>query len=108
MKPRHRRPRADTPAPAPPTVPDLVAAPELAAVILLEHALAVVRDALVAEHLTLLDDLRRPRDEGAVVALAHLICQREAALRETLRRYRRAVRDAAAPTPDESSDDDLF
>jgi hypothetical protein len=86
-------------------VPDLIDAPELAAILLLEHALAIARDALVAEHLTLIDDLQSPRDEGAVVALAQVICQRGGALRETLHRYRRAVRDAAAQTPDDSSDD---
>ncbi len=52
------RPRAKkTAAPAtlpPPTVFDLVDAPELAAVILLEHALGVVIDALLAEHPTVL------------------------------------------------------
>ena len=96
------------PAPPPPTVPDLVVAPELAAVILLEHALAVVRDALLAEHPTLIDDFPRPREHGAVFGLAHRICLQQAALRETLRRYRRAVRVAAAPPPQRDSDDELF
>lgn len=89
------------PTPAPPTVPDLVLAPELAAVILLEHALDVLRDALLAEHLSLVDDFRRPRDDGPVVFLANTICLRALALRDTLRRYRRAVHDAAtSPAPD--------
>lgn len=92
------------PAPAPPTVPDLVLAPELAAVILLEHALDVTRDALIAEHLTLIDDLRRPRDDGPVVFLANTICVRAVALRDSLQRYRRAVRDAAtSPAPDDDT-----
>lgn len=90
------------PTPAPPTVPDLVRAPELAAIILLEHALDVATDALVAEIPTLIDDFHRPREQGQVVALAHTICRRAAALVDILRRYRRAVRDAAvAPPPDD-------
>jgi hypothetical protein len=93
-----------SPTPAPPTVPDLVLAPELAAVILLEHALDVLRDALLAEHLTLIDDLRRPRDDGTVVFLANTICLRALALRDTLRRYRRAVRDA---TTSPAQDNDI-
>jgi len=92
------------PTPAPPTVPDLVLAPELAAVILLEHALDIARDALLAEHLTLIDDFRRPRDDGPVVFLANTICLRAIALRDTLRRYRCAVRDAATP---HAPDDDI-
>jgi len=47
----------------------------------------------------LIDDFHRPRAQGHVVFLAHLICKREAALRHTLRRYRRAVRDALTPAP---------
>jgi hypothetical protein len=92
---------------APPTVPDLVVAPELAAIILLEHALDVAASALVAEHMTLIDDFRRPREQGPVVSLAHTICLRAAALRDTLVRYRRAVRDAAASAADNASDDDI-
>jgi len=105
---RRRRPRADTPPPPPPTVPDLTRAPELAAIILLEHALEVASAALLAEHQTLIDDYHLIRDQGAVVVLAHLICRREAALRETLRRYRRAVRDTVTPLPKEAPDDPLF
>jgi hypothetical protein len=93
-----------TATPAPPTVPDLVVAPELATVILLEHALDVLRDALLAEHLTLIDDLRTPRDDGPVVVLANTICLRAVALRDTLRRYRCAVRDA---TTSPASNDDF-
>jgi hypothetical protein len=88
-------------------VPDLVAAPELAAIILLEHALDVAASALVAEHMTLIDDFHRPRDQGPVVSLAHTICLRAGALRDTLVRYRRAVRDAAASAADNALDDDL-
>jgi hypothetical protein len=74
----------------------------------LEHALAVARDALLAEHPTLVDDFRRPREQGPVVFLAHAICHQQAALRETLWRYRRAVRDVATPAPLPDSDDVLF
>ncbi len=94
--------------PPPPTVPELAQAPELAAVIILEHALDIVREALLAEHTTLVDDFRRPREDGRVVSTAHTICLRAAALRDTLRRYRHAVRDAAAsPGVDPVADDDV-
>jgi hypothetical protein len=87
-------------------VPDLIVAPELASIMLLEHALDVVRDALLAEHPTLIDDFRRPREQGPVLALAYTICLRASALRDTLRRYRRVARDAAmSPEP---SEDFLF
>ena len=89
-------------------MPEIALAPELSALILLEHALAVVRAALLAEHPTLIDDFHSPREQGRVFFLAHLICQREATLRALLQRYRRAVRDAAAPPADDSSDDTLF
>ncbi len=92
---------------APPTVPDLVVAPELAAIILLEHALDVAASALVAVHPTLVDDFHRPREQGPVVSLAHTICLRAGALRDTLVRYRRAVRDAAASATHSASDDDI-
>lgn len=97
-----------TPTPAPPTVPDLVDAPELAAIILLELALDVAASALVAEHMTLIDDFHTPREHGAVVSLAHTICRRAGALRDTLVRYRRAVHDAAdSAEADNAQDDDL-
>jgi hypothetical protein len=102
------RRQAPAAPPAPPTVPDLVDAPELAAVILLEHALDIAASALVAEHMTLIDDFQRPCEQGAVVSLAHIICRRADALRDSLVRYRRAVRDAAsAPSDDSASDDDI-
>ena len=92
-----RRPARPPPTPAPPTVPELVFAPELAAIVLLKHALHVAAQALLAEHPTLIDDFARARDDGPVVALAHTISRRAAALEDTLRRYRRAVHDAAGP-----------
>ena len=94
--------------PPAPTVPDLVLAPELAAIMLLEHALDVAKDSLVAQHPTLIDDFHCPREQGAVVFLAHLICQREAVLRKTLWRYRCAVRDAVARAPEDTPDDEAF
>ena len=104
MTRRHPSP----PVTASPTVPDLVDAPELAAIILLEHALDVAANALVAEHMTLMDDFHGPREQGPVVSLAHTICRRTGALRDTLVRYRRAVRDAAtAADADTAPDDDL-
>lgn len=87
-------------------VPDLVVSPELAAIILLEHALDVAASALVAEHMTLIDDFHGPREQGPVVSLAHTICLRAGALRNTLVRYRRVVRDAAASCADNAPDDD--
>ena len=103
-----KRARRAQPAPAPPRVPDLVVAPELAAIILLEHTLDVVADALLAEHPTLIDDFQRPRDQGPLLFLAHAICLRGAALRETLRRYRRAVSEAATPPAHDPTDDNSF
>ena len=107
---KRRRAREGETSPPFPTVPELTRAPELASVVLLEHALDVVSQALVAEHRTLGDDLHRPADHGAVVMLADRICHRAAALRETLRRYRLAVRDAQGATSldRDAADDDLF
>ena len=99
-----RRAKTTRPSPDPPTVPDLVLAPELGAIILLEHALRVATDALLAQIPTLIDDFHRPRDEGPVVSLAHSICLRAAVLRDTLHSYRLAVREAATS---HAPDDDL-
>jgi hypothetical protein len=85
-------------------VPDLVLAPELAAIILLEHALDVATHALLAEHPTLVDDFARARDDAPALSLAHRICLRAGALEETLRRYRRAVGDLERLR---SADDDV-
>src|ERR1035437_4542790 len=95
MTPR-RDPTSNVPR-APPTVPELVDAPELAAILLLEHAIDIAVDALLAEHMTLIDDFCRPND-GPVLSLALAICHRAPALRDTLRRYRQAVRLATLPT----------
>ena len=99
--------RRALPAPSEPTVPDFACAPELAAVFVLERALAVVAHALLAEHPILVDDFHRPGERGAVVDLASAICGRAAALRATLVAYRRAVRDAPTPHEREDVDADL-
>jgi hypothetical protein len=92
-----------------PTVPELIDAPELATVVLLEHALDVVTDALLAEHPTLIDDFAMAREDGLVLSYAHAIGRRAASLRNVLWRYRRAVRDATTPVaPDSSDDDDIL
>lgn len=83
----------------PPTVPDLVVAPELATLALLDAALEVAVAALLAEHLTLIDDLRPPSQDGPVVELADVVCRRAGSLRDVLARYVRAVRDAASQAP---------
>ena len=92
--------------PSEPTVPDFVCAPELAAVFVLERALDVVANALLAEHPTLIDDFHRPH-RGKVENLASTICLRAATLRENLVAYRRAVRDALASQDAEDPDADL-
>jgi hypothetical protein len=83
----------------PPTVPDLVVAPELATLALLDAALEVAVAALLAEHMTLIDDLRPTGRDGPIVELADLVCRRAGSLRGILARYVRAVRDAASDTP---------
>jgi hypothetical protein len=88
-------------------VPDLILAPELAAIILLEHALDVATHALLAEHPTLVDDFARARD-APVLSLAHQICLRAGALEDTLRRYRHAVADVArSRSANDDADTDL-
>ena len=99
--------RSSPPTTAPLTVPDLVGAPELAAIILLEHALDVAAEC----------PRRRAHDPHRRLPQAlragarrlprpyHLPARR--ALRDTLVRYRRAVRDAAASHAENTPDDDL-
>jgi hypothetical protein len=50
--------------PPPPNVTDFVLAPELAALILLEYALEVAKDALLAEHPTIVDDFALAHDDS--------------------------------------------
>jgi hypothetical protein len=97
--------RLRVPAPSVPTVPELVVAPELAALSLLDHALDLARAALLAEHMTLIDELRRPGEHGPAVDLAHTICLRAASLRRVLARYARAARDAPRPAAMDSEAD---
>jgi hypothetical protein len=89
-------------------VPELVNAPELAALALLDAALEVATSALVAEHMSLIDDLRPPDDDAPVLLLADRITRRAAALRLLLARYRHAVRDCQPIAADHSTDDELF
>jgi hypothetical protein len=93
--------------PLPPTVPDFVLAPELAAIILLEYGLDVAKDALLAEHPTLVHDFALAHDDSPVLHLAHAVCLRAVSLRDMLRRYRRAVRDATRAALRDDADDDL-
>jgi hypothetical protein len=95
------------PPPSPPTAPELVHAPELATIALLEHALDLAAQALLAEHPTLADDFARARGGSPVLTLANTICRRATALEQALRRYRLAVRDAVAPSRSCDPDDDL-
>jgi hypothetical protein len=81
-------------------VHDLIVAPELAAITLLDRALDIARAALLAEHLTLIDDLRPPCKDGPVVEVANLLCLRAASLRRLLARYARLVRNAAKSRDD--------
>lgn len=101
MPRRRRQPRHPVCSPSP---PDLVLAPELAILAVLAHVLDAAAAALLAEHPTLIDDFRRPRDDGRVLALASTLCRRAAALADTVANYDRAVRDAMAPTNDADQD----
>jgi len=101
------RPRRPLLPPSPPRVPELILAPELATILLLEHALDIAAQALLAEHPTLADDFATARDDAPVLALAGTIRRRAAALERVLRRYRRAVRDSARPLQSEDPSDDL-
>jgi len=91
-----RRKRWPRPAPKPPTPPDLVLDPELAVLSVLAYVLDVATAALLAEHPTLVDDYRRPRDDGPVVALADTLWRRASDLGDILAAYEKALRDAAA------------
>jgi hypothetical protein len=93
--------------PSPPRAPELILAPELAAILLLEHALDIAAQALLAEHPTLADDFATAHDDAPVLALAGTICRRAAALERILHRYRRAVRDSAPSLQNQDPHDDL-
>jgi len=102
MNTTRRRPR---PPPPEPTVPHFTCAPELAAVFILERALDVTIQALLAEHPTLIDDFPRPHDRGTVVHFASKLCSRAASLRDAALAYRRSVQDAVAPDQTDSDAD---
>jgi hypothetical protein len=102
------RPKRRVRLPAAPRVPELVDAPELATIALLEAALEMVTPALVAEHMTLIDELRRPKEHGPVVFLADQITRRAASLLALLARYRTAVQDCQSAPSAPIHDDNLF
>jgi hypothetical protein len=99
-----RRKLAPRPPTKTPTPPDLVLDPELAVLSVHAHVLDIAAAALLAEHPTLIDDLRNPHDGGPVVSLASTLCRRASALSDTLAAYDLAVRDAAASGTDADQD----
>jgi hypothetical protein len=103
-----RRKRTPRPAANPPTPPDLILDPELAVLSVLAYVLDIATAALLAEYPTLVDDFRRPREDGPIVALASTICRRASDLGDTLADYDRAVRDAAASQQAEPHADLFF
>jgi len=104
--PRRLRQRpARPPLPAP---PDILVAPELAALAILDVALETCIAALLAEHMTLIDDFRPHPEDGRVVEVAAAICAAAASLRRTIARYARAARDTAGPSRRESPSDFPF
>lgn len=101
--------RSYDPSDAPPpstSVLELVRAPELATLTLLDSALRVARDALRAVHPTLDDELRTPKEDGNVVAVARAVVARMLALQRALSTYRHALRDSLRE-PERAHDDDL-
>jgi hypothetical protein len=99
--------RTPRPAAKPPTPPDLILAPELAVLSVLAYVLDIATAALLAEHPTLIDDFRRPPDDGPVLTLANTICRRAADLGDTLAAYDRAAREAAGSRHRDKPDSDL-
>jgi hypothetical protein len=78
--------------PWPPTVPEIAAAPELAALAALVAVLDLALDALLAAHPDLDDDDRPPwRPPPSAVPAAARLVDRAVALRRALDRYRRAI-----------------
>lgn len=104
MARRNRSPRA---AAKPPTPPDLILAPELAVLSVLAYVLDIATATLLAEHPTLIDDFRRPHDDGKVVSLANTIWRRAADLGDILAAYDRAVRDALGSRDHAEADADI-
>jgi hypothetical protein len=90
---------------------DLMDAPELAALALLEHAIHVARIALLAQHVELLDpDAPTQREPQPGGSLTTAFFARSYDLAVVIRRYRAAIANAAAGldgSPDHRADDDL-
>lgn len=102
----HRaRPAVDDPAVLSPF--DVMDAPELAALALLEHAIHVARIALLAQHIELLDPdapTQRQPQPGGLLTTAFFARSYDLAV--VIRRYRAAVAQAAAAGLDGSPDHD--
>ena len=99
-----RRKRSPRPVAKPPTPPDLILDPELAVLAVLAYVLDIATAALLAEYPSLVDDLRRPRDDGPLVALAGTLCRRASDLNDVLAAYERAVREDAASRSNDDHD----
>ena len=108
---RRARTGPDCPPPPSPLTPFVLQdAPELAAIALLEHALDVVRLALLARHTHLLDPDAPPWAETAPQpgeAIAGAFFKRAYPLGLLLRRYRGAVADARQDAAETSQSDDF-
>jgi hypothetical protein len=102
-----RRKRIPRPAIKPPTPPDLILGPELAVLSVLAYVLDIATAALLAEHPTLIDNFRRPREDGPIVTLANTLCRRAADLADTLAAYDRAVRDMTPSRDHDEANADL-
>lgn len=77
----------------------LIVAPELAAIELLDRALAVAEHALLAEHPELATDRRTIRPDAAPIEHARRLLRAIRPLRRQITRYRRAVRDQILNAP---------
>lgn len=73
------------------TVADLIRSPELAALALLDEALAVSRITLLAQHPELDGELHHDEELATATALAETLVARASDLRRLLATYRRAV-----------------
>jgi len=99
-----RRKRTPRPAAKPPTPPDLILDPELAVLAVLAYVLDIATAALLAEYPSLVDDFRRPHDDGPIVALASKLCRRASDLHDTLAAYVQAVHEDAASRSQDDHD----
>ena len=73
------------------TVLDVTRSPELAALALLDEALAVSRIVLLAQHPELDDELHHDEELATTTALAETLVARASDLRRLLATYRRAI-----------------